>query len=382
MRWVVASSDPAVLLRIAGEGGEVVGLASQPLLVISLALEKEAQCCLIDSRCGDRSVIEAAAKALHTGLPGVKVFVWDVSGQWPEEAAAQDGITLWRPPAPVAAAEPPKANSGAAEPPSVMPPQVITVFSPKGGVGKSFIAANLAALLALRAGMRTAVVDLDLDCGDQSVCFNLPDGPTITDLLPGLKSVRGDPPELPRHRPSGAHVLLAPHHPELAEFVEPGDIERLISALARNFQLVVIDTAPGLDNEVTYKALELSNAALLVVNLCPSSLKAARTFLGLRSRLGLTDLRLEILANRVTGNSAVSPTQGQSFLGQRFLAQIREDPAAGEALIAGDPVTRRSPESPAAEDLVNLARRLFPQLPLKARQEGPAWRRWARRIWR
>ena len=97
---------------------------------------------------------------------------------------------------------------------------VVTVFSPKGGTGKTVVATNLAAMLAKREGKRTLLLDLDLQFGDAAIMLGLEPTKTIYDLVvaPGELDSEKLAGYVTKHQ-CGLDVLAAPLRPEDAELV-------------------------------------------------------------------------------------------------------------------------------------------------------------------
>jgi pilus assembly protein CpaE len=156
------------------------------------------------------------------------------------------------------------------------PGRVVTVFSPKGGAGKSVVSVNLAATLA-RRGRRVVLVDADLALGDVSVMLRLDPAHTIAEaagridrldatLVGGL---------LTRHEPTGLEVLAAPPSPSDAEKITPSLLAGVLGVLTTMAELVVVDTPPVLD-DLVLQLLADSDVAVLVVSLDVPSVKNAR----------------------------------------------------------------------------------------------------------
>ena len=103
------------------------------------------------------------------------------------------------------------------------PGRVIAVFGPKGGVGRTTLAVNLAVAAATELGQRTCLVDASFQFGDVGVLLNLnPKNKSIADLIPELEV--GEPESLDTfliNHSSGIRVLLAPPSPEMAELITP-----------------------------------------------------------------------------------------------------------------------------------------------------------------
>ncbi|HSS12357.1 MAG TPA: AAA family ATPase, partial [Rhizomicrobium sp.] len=142
--------------------------------------------------------------------------------------------------------------------------RVISVMSPKGGVGKTTVATNLAVGLAKLAPKGAVIVDLDLQFGDVASGMGLEPLHTISEAVTGAAS--NDPMVLKaflsRHE-SGAYVLCAPLRPAEADLIKPAHVTTLINQLSLEFPYVILDTSPGL-GDVVLGVLELATDGIWV----------------------------------------------------------------------------------------------------------------------
>ncbi|HVQ21671.1 MAG TPA: response regulator, partial [Candidatus Saccharimonadia bacterium] len=120
--------------------------------------------------------------------------------------------------------------------------RVFSVFAPKGGVGKTTIAFNLAVALAQTGDTRTALVDGSLQFGDMRSLLRVPaDAPSILDL-PTDRISESDLSDVLWRDPSGIDILLAPPRVEMHEMLSVRDVDKILSILRRVYPVVVVDT--------------------------------------------------------------------------------------------------------------------------------------------
>src|SRR4029077_6866132 len=132
-------------------------------------------------------------------------------------------------------------SAGSGEPGE--PGLVVAVFSPKGGVGRTTVAVNLAVAAATELGKKVVVMDGSFQFGDVGVLLNLnPKSKSIADLVPELDA--GDIDSIDTfviNHTSGVRVLLAPPSPEMAELIPPAGVKKVLETLRRTHDLVVVD---------------------------------------------------------------------------------------------------------------------------------------------
>ncbi|MBI5028887.1 MAG: AAA family ATPase, partial [Actinobacteria bacterium] len=184
--------------------------------------------------------------------------------------------------------------------------KVVTVASPKGGVGKTTVSTNLAVGLAQRLPQSTVLVDLDVHFGDVAsglnitAEFTLPDmahGPAAQDAL-ALKTY------LYLHQ-TGLYVVPGSESPAAADTVTSRDITNLLDTLATQFKYVVVDTAPGL-SEHTLAVLDQTDILVLVTSLDVPGIRGLRKELDTLRDIGL------LLESRSVVLNFMHPSRGIS----------------------------------------------------------------------
>ena len=204
-----------------------------------------------------------------------------------------------------------RTNVGTASVPSLMLKEpvegkVITIFSAKGGVGKSSIATNLAVALSDGGKHRVCLMDLDLAFGDIAIMLQLSPDKTIADAIPVADRIdeTGFRTLLTSYR-AGLDVLLAPVQPALAEEISRDLIAELISMARENFDYVVIDSA-SVFNEQMLAALDATHHYILVATPELPALKNLRVTLDM---FDLLDYRREartVVLNRADSKVGLS----------------------------------------------------------------------------
>src|SRR5918999_5353055 len=123
--------------------------------------------------------------------------------------------------------------------------RILTVFSPKGGTGKTVMSTNLASAFAKHGGKKTLLLDLDLQFGDAAIMLGIEPDKTIYDLVvaPGELDTEKLAGYTTKH-PSGLEVLPAPLRPEDAELVTEAKLGRLLEVARESFDVIVVDTSP------------------------------------------------------------------------------------------------------------------------------------------
>lgn len=255
------------------------------------------------------------------------------------------------------------------------PSRMIACFSPKGGVGTTTVAVNVAVAAAARNPDRALLIDLDLQWGQVATHLNLRPRQTIADLTRDDQAQRE--PELLRtyatRHDSGLWVLAAPGTPELSELVEPAHVEQILRTSLEAFDTVIIDAGSVLD-ECSMAAFDQADG--LVVTVCPevSALKAVVVLLDYLNEAGSMSMKASFVLNQLFAKELLKLAQVEGSLGVKLTAELPYDPfiylkAANE----GIPVVVGAPRSMAAERLTRLATTLLgettPAAPVSQKEE-------------
>ena len=225
--------------------------------------------------------------------------------------------------------------------------KVITVFSPKGGVGKTTISVNLALALTEKGARRVCLVDLDLAFGDVAITMQLFPTHSIeqaigsedaldVEMLDGL---------LTRHQDS-LMVLAAPPHPDTRERITPLLVSRVIRTLRETFDFVVIDTAPAFDEQVL-TALDETDEVVLVTTLDVPTLKNVKVAVETFDALHIARDNRHLVLNRADDEVGINADKVEGILGmtgRRADLQLARDRGRHQRRQPGD---RQRPRAPA-----------------------------------
>ena len=249
----------------------------------------------------------------------------------------------------------PARPSSAGEPQE--PGRIVAVFGPKGGVGRTTLAVNLAVAAATELGQRTCLVDASFQFGDVGVLLNLnPKNKSIADLVPELET--GEPESLDTfliNHSAGIRVMLAPPSPEMAELVTPTATKRMLEALRATHDLVVVDCMPSF-NETTLAILDLADTVLTMLSLEITSIKNIRLFLEVAEQLGYGPDKIRLVLNRADSSLGIRVADVEHSIGRRVDHTIVSDGrSVVYALNRGVPFFLSNREAQVSQDVLRLA---------------------------
>jgi pilus assembly protein CpaE len=203
--------------------------------------------------------------------------------------------------------------------------KVITVFSTKGGVGKTTIASNLAVSLARETKKRVALVDLDLQFGDISIMLNLSVKNTISDLIKEINQLDEDLIEdyLVTHF-SGVKVLPAPLKPEYSEYITSSHVEKILNTLRESYHYIIVDTSASF-HETVLTSLDMSDSILFVSTLDLPTIKNVKSGLDIMDSLHYSNDKIKIILNKASEQFGIKYKDFEHTLKHPIWAYVPED---------------------------------------------------------
>jgi pilus assembly protein CpaE len=237
---------------------------------------------------------------------------------------------------------------------------VIGVFSPKGGVGKTTIATNLAVGLGKLAPMSVVLVDLDLQFGDVASGLYLNPEHTVTDAVSPAASQ--DTLVLKAFltvHPASIYALCAPVSPVEADYITPEQITRLLEQLAEEFQYVVVDTAPGLP-EIGLAAMEACTDVVWVSAMDIPSVRGLRSGMDILRQLEILPEGRHVVLNMADSKCGLTVQDIESTIGAPVDVSVPRSRAVALSTNRGMPVLLDAKKDPAAKGLGQLVDRLAP----------------------
>ena len=226
--------------------------------------------------------------------------------------------------------------------------EVFTVASSSGGCGKTFYATNLACYLAAQTGQRVCLVDLDLQFGEVSTALHLRPRFTISDLL-SREPVDED--DLDEHveeyledHELGFSVLAAPFSPADADMIAPKDVYKVMGALKRHFDYIVVDT-PAQLSEIVLAAFDHSTHVLCMVTLDLPSIRNMRVFLTTLEKLRINSESIGVVLNKVEEDIGIDITDVQEVLDNKIVSVLPYSREAMKSINKGQPALVSAPSS-------------------------------------
>ncbi len=234
--------------------------------------------------------------------------------------------------------------------------RLIAVFSPKGGVGTTTVAINLAAQ-RVPGGANNVIVDADLPFGDVAISLGLEPSNSLADAT-------GSDLDVPRlaslfATPKGADIraLAAPSEPAQAELITAHDVLRTLDLCRDIAPMVVVDTASAFD-DITLAVLEAADDIVIVASAELAAIKNVKIALQTMRQLGLSESRMHVVLNRVPAHPGLRSADIERALGISTLS-IPEDGAVSKAALHGVPVVVEAPKAGVTRALARLHAQLL-----------------------
>jgi pilus assembly protein CpaE len=241
--------------------------------------------------------------------------------------------------------------------------RVLTVASPKGGVGKTTVATNLAVGLTAVAPQSTVLVDLDVQFGDVAYALGLTPEYTLPDAVHGpasedtmvLKTF------LTQH-PSGLYAVCGAESPAAGDRVTAEDVSRLLAALAREFRYVVVDTAPGL-SEQTLAALDRATDVVMISSMDVPGIRGLRKELDVLRELCMIPAGRHVVMNFADPKGGLSVRDVETAIGTGVDVVLPRSAAVPMSTNQGVPLLQSGGRDPMTKELRRLVAR-FAATPL------------------
>ena len=261
--------------------------------------------------------------------------------------------------------------------------RTVAVYSPKGGVGTTTVATNIAIAAAANRPDKVVLVDFALQFGGVATLLNLDPKQTISDVIRDETPLVE--PELLRtyamRHDSGLHVLAAPAAPESTVSITKVHVNQVLSTLLDGYDMVVIDAGSTLDERVL-TIFEAAETVLLTVTPEIGALKSMHALLEYLSEAGTIGLKSRFVLNNLFAREILKVRDVENFLGAKMAVELPYDPFLYlKAVNEGVPIVTGAPRSAPAERLTTLSGIAFAtagyQMPVEAqaKKSGGLFRR-------
>lgn len=312
----------------------------------------------------------SATEVISTELPGTAIIIMSVQGEQEYLRRAMlagaknylvkpfTGDELLQAVKQVYANEQKRRNVVALAKPPVQG-KIITIFSTKGGIGKTTIATNLAVALADRTGAKVGLVDADLQFGDVSLFLNLLPQATIADLVRDIDNL--DPALITSYLTAyndSVKVLPAPFRPEQAETITGSHLSAILKTMQTMFDYVIVDTAP-MFNDTILSILDVSDQIMVVSSMDLPTIKNVKLCLEIMESLNYLPEKVKVILNRANSEGGMEPHEAEESLRCTFIATL---PSDGKTVVGsvnrGIPFVASSPDAQVSQAVFSLAKTL------------------------
>jgi pilus assembly protein CpaE len=248
--------------------------------------------------------------------------------------------------------------------------RIVTVFSPKGGTGKTVTATNLAASFAKYEKKRTLLLDLDLQFGDAAIMLGIEPDKTIYDLVtaPGELDSEKLVGYVTSH-PCGLDILPAPLRPEDAELVTESKLTRLLEVARESYDVIVVDTSPFFHGPML-ATLDRTDELLLVCGLDVPTLKNVRLALQTLELLAFPQNRIRVVLNRANSKVGMKRSEVEGALAVKVRFEVPSDRAVPIAVNRGNPAVLAESGADFSKAIRQMAKGLQPAEVAKAQKRG------------
>ncbi len=233
--------------------------------------------------------------------------------------------------------------------------QIVTVFSAKGGVGKTTVSTNVAVALAAGGSRSVCLVDLDLSFGDVAITLQIFPTRTIADAVPmgadldfhGLESL------LTPYR-DGVQALVAPISPDAKDSISAALVGKVLELLRGRFDYVVIDTPPAFDDQVL-QAFDASDLILLITTPDIPALKNLKITLETLTLLNYPREQSLLVLNRSQPKVGITAEEVSTTLSMPIIGMVPSSADVPASINRGEPIVLSDPRHPCSRGFAALA---------------------------
>jgi pilus assembly protein CpaE len=237
--------------------------------------------------------------------------------------------------------------------------RVVTIFSPKGGTGKTATASNLAGAL-VKQGRRTLLLDLDLQFGDAAIALGIEPDKTIYDLVvaPGQLDSEKLAGYVTKHT-SGLDLLAAPLRPEDAELVTEGKVTALLEVARSSYEMIIVDTSPFFHGPML-ATLDRTDELVVLCGIDVPTLKNVALAMQTLELLAFPASRVRYVMNRANAAAGLKAREVEAALKVKIAAELPSDGVVPLTVNRGNPAVFSEPRSDFAKAISALAKQLAP----------------------
>lgn len=235
---------------------------------------------------------------------------------------------------------------------------VITLFSTKGGVGKTFIATNLAVALQKESGKRVVLVDLDLDFGNTALAMNIVPRFTLADVVDDIKNIDQDLIESYLVQQSGISILPANAKPQINEFINAEHIQIILRTLQKAFDYIIVDM-PARFYEPVNPAFVFADSLFVVTTPEIATIRNIKSALITLNELNYPKSKIKIILNRADSRGLIKAKDVEATLNQDIYGSINLDyKTAVASLNEGVPIVEKNIKHGMGKEFMNLAKKI------------------------
>lgn len=233
--------------------------------------------------------------------------------------------------------------------------KIITVFSAKGGVGKTTLSTNIATYLA-SAGHKTLLVDLDLAFGDVAISLQLLPQSSIFEAvaMSGHIDDQGLSHLVTHHETSGLDVVCAPNDPGDADRIPVNVVTELLKVARQNYEFVIVDTPPSFTEHVL-ASCDISSELVLIATLDIPAVKNLRVAMDTLDMLGSPKDARVIVLNKADTKVGLRPEDVVTAIKTPIAVNVPNSMAVPASINRGVPIVLDDPKNAVSIAIRQLA---------------------------